>query len=124
MILRPATPADAGALAQFAREAFDAAFGHLYKSDDLASFFAEARTEEKCRADLSDPAKRTQLAILDGSIAAYALIVLGQHFEERPEPQPERAVFLSQLYCSQATTGMGIGTALMDWAIAEARGWG
>ncbi len=124
MTLRPATSTDAAALALFAREAFDAAFGHLYKPEDLASFFAAARTEEKYRSDLLNPAKRVQLAIADGRIAAYALIVLGQHFEERPQPHPERPVFLSQLYCSQETTGQGLGTALMDWAIAEARAWG
>jgi ribosomal protein S18 acetylase RimI-like enzyme len=124
MILRPATLTDAAALAIFAREAFNAAFGHLYKPEDLASFFAAARTEEKYRSDLSDPAKRVQLATADGEIAAYALIVLGEHFAERPQPQPERPVFLSQLYCSHTTTGQGIGTALMDWVIAEARGWG
>ena len=124
MILRPATSADAADLARFAREAFGAAFAHLYKPEDLASFYAEARTEEKYRTDLSDSSKLAQLAIADGKIAAYALIVLGQHFDERPAPQPKRPVFLSQLYCSGETTGQGIGTALMNWAIAEARDWG
>ncbi len=124
MTLQPATSKDAAALALFARDAFDAAFGSLYKPEDLAAFFAEARTEEIYRAALSDPAKRAQIALLDGGIAAYALIVLGQHFEERPQPQPERTVFLSQLYCSHETTGRGIGAKLMNWVIDEARAWG
>lgn len=124
MTLRPATPGDAAALARFAREAFDAAFGHLYQPEDLATFFAEARTEEKYRADLFDPSRRAQLAVEDGSICAYALIVMGQQFEERPAPQPKRPVFLSQLYCAAETTGKGIGTELMKWVVAEARHWG
>ncbi|AKH42653.1 ribosomal protein S18 acetylase RimI-like enzyme [Altererythrobacter atlanticus] len=124
MELRPATPDDAPALALFARNAFHAAFGHLYKPADLAAFFADARSEERYRADIADPAKRIQLAIEDGRIAAYALIVLGEGIAERPAPQPVRPVFLSQLYCARETTGKGIGAALLDWAIAQAREWG
>jgi len=124
MELRPATPEDAAALAPFARDAFAAAFGHLYAPEDLATFFAEARSEEKYRADLADPAKRVRLAMADGRIAAYALIVLGEGFTERPEPRPARPVFLSQLYCARDMTGQGLGATLLDWAIAEARDWG
>jgi ribosomal protein S18 acetylase RimI-like enzyme len=35
-----------------------------------------------------------------------------------------RPVFLSQLYTDPATTGRGLGAALLEWAIAEARAWG
>ena len=34
-----------------------------------------------------------------------------------------RPVFLSQLYCAADMTGHGLGAALMDWAIDEARAW-
>ena len=34
--LRPATPADAEALAALGRDSFVAAFGHLYRPEDLA----------------------------------------------------------------------------------------
>jgi ribosomal protein S18 acetylase RimI-like enzyme len=30
---------------------------------------------------------------------------------------------LSQLYCAAEATGHGLGAALMDWAIGEARAW-
>jgi len=123
MILRPATSADVPALAPFAAEAFTAAFGHLYRPEDLALFLGEWRAEKAYRDALAVPAKRVQLAEVDGKLAAYALIVLGEHFEERPEPRPERPVFISQLYCAAGMTGRGLGAALMDWAIAEARAW-
>jgi ribosomal protein S18 acetylase RimI-like enzyme len=123
VVLRSATPADIPVLAPFAAEAFGAAFGHLYRPEDLALFFGEYRTEKAYRDALAVPAKRIQLAEVDGRLAAYALIVLGEHFEERPEPRPQRPVFLSQLYCAADMTGHGLGAALMDWAIAEARGW-
>ncbi|HEU4651597.1 MAG TPA: GNAT family N-acetyltransferase [Croceibacterium sp.] len=123
MILRPATEADVAALAPFAAEAFTAAFGHLYRPEDLALFLDEWRTERAYRDALAFPAKRVQLAEVDGKLAAYALIVLGEGFDERPAPKPARPVLLSQLYCAPEATGHGLGAALMEWAIAEARAW-
>jgi ribosomal protein S18 acetylase RimI-like enzyme len=122
-VLRPATDADVPVLAPFAAEAFTAAFGHLYRPEDLALFLGEWRTEKAYHDALAVPTKRIQLAEVDGRLAAYALIVLGEYFEERPEPRPMRPVFLSQLYCAAEMTGHGLGAALMDWAIAEARAW-
>jgi ribosomal protein S18 acetylase RimI-like enzyme len=124
MTLRPATPADAAALSRLATDSFVAAFGHLYRPEDLAAFLEEYRSVERYRADLADPDKRVQVAEIDGKLAAYCLIVLGEHFEERPEPRPAKPVFLSQLYCAPDMSGRGLGAALIDWAIAEARDWG
>jgi len=123
-ILRAATPADAPALAELGRASFDAAFGHLYKPEDLAAFFAEYRTEAKFREHLADPPTMIRVAEVEGRLAAYCLIVRGHGFEERPEPRPARPVFISQLYCDPAMTGRGLGAALIEWAIAEARAWG
>jgi ribosomal protein S18 acetylase RimI-like enzyme len=123
MILRTATPADVPALAPFAADAFTAAFGHLYRPEDLALFLGEWRTEKAYRDALAIPATRIQLAEVDGALAAYAVIVLGDGMDERPEPRPARPVFLSQLYCAADRTGLGLGAALMDWTLAEARGW-
>jgi ribosomal protein S18 acetylase RimI-like enzyme len=122
-VLRPATLADVPALAPFAAQAFIDAFGHLYRPEDLALFLDQWRTEKAYRDALAVPAKRIELAEVDGRLAAYALIVLGEEFEERPEPRPQRPVFLSQLYCAAEMTGYGLGAALMDWVIAEARAW-
>ena len=124
MILRPATPDDAPALSRLATDSFVAAFGHLYKPEDLQVFLDEYRSVERYRADIASPAKRVQLAEVDGKPAAYCLIVFGHQFEEQLEPRPARPVFISQLYAAPEMTGHGLGAALMDWAIAEARGWG
>ena len=61
---------------------------------------------------------------IDGKLAPYCLIVRGEEFEERPEPRPERPVFLSQLYCHPDFTSRGLSAALIEWVIAEARRWG
>lgn len=123
-VLRPATEADVPALARLARDSFVAAFGHLYQPDDLALFLGEWRTEKAYRDALAVPAKRIQLAEKDGQPVAYALIVLGDGMDGRPEPRPQRPVFLSQLYCAAEATGLGLGAKLMDWVIGEARAWG
>lgn len=124
MNLRPATPADAGALAELATASFVDAFGDLYRPEDLAAFLAEYRTADKYRAHLADPATLIQLAEVEGRLAAYCLIVRGQPVEEQAGPRPARPVFLSQLYCGPGMSGHGLGAALMDWAIAESRAWG
>jgi ribosomal protein S18 acetylase RimI-like enzyme len=121
--LRRATPQDAPALAALGRESFIAKFGHLYRPEDLAAFLGQYRTPEKFREHLADPPTLIQVAEQDGRLVAYCLIVRGEHFEDRPEPRPERPVSLSQLYCASDMTGRGLGTALMEWAIAEAREW-
>ena len=122
--LRPATEADIPALVKLASDAFVDAFGHLYKPEDLAQFLAECRTPEQYRGQLADPPTLIELAEVDGKLAAYCLIVRGEEFEERPEPRPRRPVLLSQLYCDARMTGHGLGAALIEWAIGEARNWG
>jgi ribosomal protein S18 acetylase RimI-like enzyme len=121
--LRSATLADAPALAQLGRDSFVAAFGHLYRPEDLAAFLAEYRTAAKFREHLADPPTLIQVVEEDGRLAAYCLIVRGEPFDERPEPRPERPVFLSQLYCAPGMAGRGLGAALIEWAIGEARAW-
>jgi ribosomal protein S18 acetylase RimI-like enzyme len=121
--LRAATLADAATLAELGRASFVAAFGHLYKPEDLAAFLAEYRTPEKYRQHLADPPTLIQVAEEDGRLAGYCLIVRGHTFEEQEEPRPARPVFVSQLYCAPEMTGRGLGAALLEWAIAESRAW-
>ena len=122
--LRPAVPADVPALSELGRTSFTAAFGDLYKPEDLAAFLADYRTPAKFREHLDDPATLVQVVEEDGRLAAYCLIVRGHRFDEQGEPRPERPVFVSQLYCAPDMTGRGLGAALLEWAIAEGRTWG
>ena len=121
--LRPATPADTAALADLGRRSFAAKFGHLYKPEDLAAFLAEYRSEARYAAQIAEPGTRIQLAEDEGKLLAYCLIELGVSYDKLDRPRPERPVYLTQLYCDPAATGQGIGSALMDWALAAARDW-
>jgi GNAT superfamily N-acetyltransferase len=125
MILRAATLGDAGALSVLAREAFVAAFGPLYRPEDLDAFLAEHRSRDAYAAQIADPAVRVMLAEHSyGALSAYCLIKLGAQFDEHPTPRPVRPVMLSQLYCAATTTGQGTGAMLMAWVLEEARAYG
>lgn len=121
--LRPAVPADADMLALFARDAFNAAFAHLYRAADLASFIADWRTPERYLHYITHPETRVQLAEVDGQLAAYCILVRGMVMDDHPAPLPVRPVFLNQLYCAGSMSGRGLGAMLMDWALAQAREW-
>lgn len=123
-LLRPATASDAEALAKLGRESFIAAFGHLYRPEDLEGFLEEYRTPAAFNAHLADPPTLIQVAEVDGRLAAYSLIVRGHAMDGRPDPQPRKPVYLSQLYCAGDMTGHGLGATLIEWAIAAAREWG
>lgn len=124
VVLRPATVDDAPALAALAQQAFVAAFAHLYRPEDLNTFLTGERSEANYRAKLADPQVRTQLAFVNGQLAAYCLIAWGADFAERPEPRPAKPMYLSQLYCAGGMTGLGLGKQLIDWAFDQARAGG
>lgn len=121
MILRPASLDDVGPLATLARQSFTDAFGHLYAAEDLAAFLAEWRSPEKISARIDDPDVGVMLAQDGEELLGYCTVYFHESFSERPEPKPKRPCLLGQLYCAKSATGRGVGGALIEWAIAEAR---
>ena len=115
--LRPATAADIPALSALATASFIAKFGPLYSAADLASFLAESLSEPAIAAELANPARIYQLAEADGHLLGYAKIGLSCGFPEHA--RGTRVMELKQLYTAPEATGLGIGGALMDWAMAE-----
>lgn len=121
MILRPASVDDIPALVSLSRASFIAAFGHLYASEDLRSFLDNERSPAKLRAAVEDADTGVMLAEDSGGLIGYCTMYFNASFPERPAPQPERVAILSQLYCAPHATGHGVGAALIEWAIGEAR---
>ena len=116
LILRPATMADVPALTALAVASFVDAFGHLYSKDDLAAFLDEAKSEHATAALIADPAGAMQLAERGGEPIAYCKI--GYNCGWPDHARGARAMELKQLYAAASATGSGVGTALMDWALA------
>lgn len=121
MILRPASLDDIAELVVVGRQTFTDAFGHLYSPQDLAHFLDNSRSPEQITANIESTDIGVMVAEIDGAIVAYCTTVYGKGFDERPDPKPIKPALLSQLYCTQATTGLSVGAALMDDCLAEAR---
>ena len=118
MILRPALPADAPALAALGRDSFVAKFGTMYRPEDLAAFLAQMHSDEVVAREIANPQARYCLAERDNALAGYCKLGLACGWPEYARGR--HAIELKQLYTAPGATGGGIGSALMAWALAEA----
>ena len=118
MILRPATLADAPALAKLGADTFVAAFGHLYRPEDLAAFLAEVHNPEAVAGEIAGDECTHRLVEVEGSLVAFCKLRYPTKFGEYTDAQ--NPIELGQLYALPAYTGSGIGAQLMDWALAHA----
>lgn len=119
MIYRPATLADAPALANLGAETFVAAFGDLYTPQDLADFLAEVHNAEAVAGEIAGDSCSHRLVEDDGTLVAFCKLRYPTKFGDYTEAQ--NPIELGQLYALPTHTGHGIGAALMDWAIGHAR---
>ncbi|MFN3864037.1 MAG: GNAT family N-acetyltransferase [Erythrobacter sp.] len=122
MIFRPATPADALALARLGADTFVAAFGHLYKPEDLAAFLAEVHSPEAVAGEIAGDECTHCLVEDEGELVAYCKLRYPSRYARYTDAQ--NPLELGQLYARPQHTGRGIGAKLMDWALEQARGRG
>ena len=120
--LRPATPADVAALSALGRDSFVAKFGDMYRPEDLAAFLEQTHSPAAVAVELADPERRYCLAEIDGALAGYCKLAFPSSLAGHGDAS--RPLEIKQLYTAPGMTGRGLGAALMDWAIAEARGLG
>jgi ribosomal protein S18 acetylase RimI-like enzyme len=118
LILRDAGPNDAPALAQLGRDSFVAKFGSMYRADDLAAFLDSQHTPDVVAKQIADPAFRIAIAERAGALAGYCKLILACGWPSHA--RGSHPIELKQLYAAPGATGGGIGTALMDWTLAEA----
>lgn len=118
--IRPAVPADAGALSALKlatfRETFLEGFGIPYPPADLARFEAATYAPGPVLAELTDPAHHTWVVEAEGRLVAYAHIgpVKLPHPDARPG-EPE----LYQIYLLNETQGQGLGGQLLKLALGR-----
>lgn len=117
--LRPAASGDAKALATLGRESFCAAFEHLYPPEDLASFLSSTYAVKVVEREIADPRYVHCLADDGARLLGYCKLVEPSGYAMHSDAK--HPIALSQLYTQPDVTGRGIGAALMDWAIDEAR---
>jgi len=119
MILRPATLADAPALAKLGADTFVAAFGHLYRPEDLAAFLAEVHDEAAVAAEIAGDECTHRLVEHEGALVAFCKLRHPTKFGAYSDARDP--IELGQLYALPGYTGSGIGAQLMDWALEVAR---
>lgn len=121
MILRPASLSDAEPLARLGRESFCVKFAHLYSDADLGDFLEEVYSVEAVRQEITDPSLDHRLAMDEpgGPLTGFIKIAQPSSYAEHSDAADPLA--LNQLYCAPDRTGEGIGAALMEWCLAEAR---
>ena len=122
MILRPATLADAPALAQLGATTFIAAFGHLYRAEDLTAFLAQVHNPDAVAEEIAGDSCTHCLVEHEGTLVAYCKLRYPSHYVSYTDAA--NPLELGQLYALPEHTGAGIGAKLMDWAIGQARAGG
>jgi ribosomal protein S18 acetylase RimI-like enzyme len=121
--LRPAEPADATSLAEFAERTFRDSFGSQNRPEDMDAYAALAFGAEQQSAELRDPRVACILAESEGRLIGYAIIraVSSEVPASVTGPAP---VELARLYVERGWQGRGVGESLMDAAIEAARARG
>lgn len=119
MILRPATIADAPALSRLGAETFTAAFGHLYRAQDLAAFIAEVHDPAAVAQEIAGSECTHRLVDDGGELVAFCKLRHPSHYAQHSTARDP--IELAQLYALPGHTGAGIGAQLMDWALEQAR---
>lgn len=111
--------AEAARIAELGRSSFIEAFGHLYSQEDLEAFLALVYATEAVAGELASPNRVFRVAEQDGEMLGYCKLGLDLTLDY--DPGGMRIMELKQLYLRGSQTGSGIGAALMDWALSEAR---
>jgi ribosomal protein S18 acetylase RimI-like enzyme len=120
--VREAVPADAAALADFGRRTYAAHYASLWSPAALAVYLERHYSRAAIDAHLAAPASIRYLLACDGD----ELLGFAKANGDRPIPQlaPQRGLELEKVYVAAGRTGRGIGSALIERAVALAEALG
>jgi ribosomal protein S18 acetylase RimI-like enzyme len=118
--IRPARPADAAVIAILGRITFAETFGHLFvgHQTDLTQYLDRTFGVAKIEQSLAKAGNAYWLAALDRLPVGYAKLKLGS---APPGGQQKNADQLQKIYVLRSFAGQGVGAALMQPVIGEAR---
>jgi ribosomal protein S18 acetylase RimI-like enzyme len=106
-------------VADLGRRTFEETFGPGNDADDMATYLAEAFAVQHVAAELADPANTFLVAedTTTGELCGYFKLHRGLR---EPCVSGRHPVELQRIYVDQSAIGTGLGTRLMETALAEA----
>jgi GNAT superfamily N-acetyltransferase len=113
--IRRAGPEDAGALAEVGRDTFVETFAHLYPPEDLEAFLETTYSPKAFDRYLGLDGHALWLAESGGRVVGYAQV--GPCGLPHPEVTPACGE-VKRLYVRQTIQGSGLGTRLLQAALA------
>jgi GNAT superfamily N-acetyltransferase len=119
--VRRASIEDAKLLAELGAQTFAETFAEDNSPEDMAAYLADSFNVERQTTELNDSLSIFFIADIDGRASGYAKLHSG---EVSGGVEGERPIELVRLYVSQEWLGRGVGQALMQRCIDEARGMG
>lgn len=114
-LIRKATAADAAALTTLARKTFCDTFGHLYSAQDLTHFLDTHYTPMLQRQEITAPDNHVMVVEKGSELVGYAQ---SGRCKLPVEDMPQNAYELQRLYLLPQAKGQGLGSALLQDALA------
>lgn len=118
LIIRRGRAGDAALLAELGARTFSETFAPDNSAADMAAYLASAFSPAQQAAELADSSSLFLIAEKDGVALGYAMLRSGNVLESVSGARPIEVV---RLYVSQASLGSGVGAALMQACIKEAK---
>jgi ribosomal protein S18 acetylase RimI-like enzyme len=120
-VIRAATTADAEVLAELSERTFletfvTDGFRIPYPTDDLAVFLEEVYSIEVTHQRLADPRHWWEIAEIDGIAVAFCEV--GPATMPHDDCKPKHGE-IRRLYVAKEAQGLGLGTALLERALAR-----
>jgi ribosomal protein S18 acetylase RimI-like enzyme len=116
--IRRANPHDAALLAELGARTFSETFAADNSPEDMAAYLASAFSLAQQTAELADPDCLFLITEANGVAVGYAMLRLGNVLDSVTGGKP---IELVRLYVSQESLGSGVGAALMQACISEAK---
>lgn len=118
VVIRHCTLQDAGLLAELGARTFLETFAADNKPENMTEYLAKAFSSKQQASELSDASVCFKIAELEGLVVGYSMMRSGI---APSVVTGEKAIELVRLYVSRLCIGHGIGAALMEDCVREAR---